>query len=162
APPYAGGDLASAQGCRAARGGTMRLAHRRLRRRVVARLRDLSGRHQAALRGHGAARDLEGATALGAPRPAGCEHRRGDDRPPPCRQAEGRMSFFVRPRPLANPSLRVVAFHHAGGSAAMYHPMSAEMPADWELFILDLPGRGKRYGEEPICTPPALIAHVVE
>src|SRR6185295_17874531 len=72
------------------------------------------------------------------------------------------MSCFVRPRPLADPSLRVIAFHHAGGSAAMYHAMSAEMPADWELLLLDLPGRGKRYAEEPISSTPALVARVVE
>jgi surfactin synthase thioesterase subunit len=72
------------------------------------------------------------------------------------------MSYFVRPRPLANPSLRVIAFHHAGGSAAMYHPMGAELPDDWELLILDLPGRGKRYAEEPITDLPALVERVVD
>lgn len=72
------------------------------------------------------------------------------------------MSSFVRPHPLARPSLRVIAFHHAGGSAATYHPMSAELPDAWELLILDLPGRGKRHAEEPICTTPALVARVVD
>lgn len=72
------------------------------------------------------------------------------------------MSYFVRPRPLANPALRVIAFHHAGGSAAMYHAMSAELPADWELLILDLPGRGKRHAEPPISELPALVDRVVE
>jgi surfactin synthase thioesterase subunit len=72
------------------------------------------------------------------------------------------MSCFVRPNPLACPSLRVIAFHHAGGSAAMYHPMSAELPAGWELLILDLPGRGKRYAEPPIRTTPALVERVLE
>lgn len=72
------------------------------------------------------------------------------------------MSFFVRPRRLTDPSLRVIAFHHAGGSAAMYHPMCAELPADWELLILDLPGRGKRYAEAPLTTMPELVERVVE
>jgi medium-chain acyl-[acyl-carrier-protein] hydrolase len=72
------------------------------------------------------------------------------------------MSFFVRPRSLENPTLRVIAFHHAGGSAAMYHPMGTELPDDWELLILDLPGRGKRYAEEPITTLPALVERVTE
>jgi hypothetical protein len=35
--------------------------------------------------------------------------------------------------------LDVAVFHHAGGSAAMYYPMITELPADWELLILDLP-----------------------
>lgn len=72
------------------------------------------------------------------------------------------MSCFVRPRARANPSLRLIAFHHAGGSAAMYHPISAGLPADWELLILDLPGRGKRHAEPPIRTLPALVAQVID
>src|SRR5262249_47774789 len=55
------------------------------------------------------------------------------DRFRPRRPMECPMNCFVRPRPLVNPSLRVIAFHHAGGSAAMYCPMSTELPADWEL-----------------------------
>jgi hypothetical protein len=66
----------------------------------------------------------------------------------PTRSPSTRTSFFARPRPQSNPSLRVIAFHHAGGSAAMYHPLSAALPADWELLILDLPGRGKRHAED--------------
>jgi medium-chain acyl-[acyl-carrier-protein] hydrolase len=72
------------------------------------------------------------------------------------------MSYFVRPRTVANPSLRLIVFHHAGGSAAMYHPMAAELPADWDLLILDIPGRGKRYAEAPLTTMDELVARVVE
>jgi surfactin synthase thioesterase subunit len=72
------------------------------------------------------------------------------------------MSYFVRPRPIANPTLRVIAFHHAGGSAAMYHPMGAELPPNWELLILDLPGRGKRYTETPVTSLTDLVPLVLE
>jgi surfactin synthase thioesterase subunit len=72
------------------------------------------------------------------------------------------MSYFVRPRPKTRPSLRLIAFHHAGGSAAMYCPMSAELPDSWELMILDLPGRGKRYAEPPLTDLGALVDRVVE
>jgi surfactin synthase thioesterase subunit len=72
------------------------------------------------------------------------------------------MSYFVRPRPLVKPALRLIAFHHAGGSAAMYHPMSAEMPADWELHLHALPGRGQRFTEPPIDDMTTLIARVVQ
>ena len=72
------------------------------------------------------------------------------------------MTFFVRPRPKTNPSLRLIAFHHAGGSAAMYHPMNTELPADWEFLILDLPGRGKRYAEPPLHDMPTMVERVVE
>ena len=71
------------------------------------------------------------------------------------------MSFFARPRPHARPSLRLIAFHHAGGSAAMYHPISAQLPEDWELLILDLPGRGKRHAEAPISDAAELVDVVV-
>ncbi|HET9619871.1 MAG TPA: alpha/beta fold hydrolase, partial [Kofleriaceae bacterium] len=35
-------------------------------------------------------------------------------------------------------------------------------PADWELLILDLPGRGKRYSEPPVTAARDLIARVVD
>lgn len=71
------------------------------------------------------------------------------------------MSYFARPRPHAHPSLRLIVFHHAGGSAAMYHPIAAQLPADWELLILDLPGRGKRYAEAPVSDAAELVERVV-
>jgi len=40
--------------------------------------------------------------------------------------------------------------------------MHTELPADWELLILDLPGRGKRYAEPPIHDMPALVERVVQ
>jgi acyl transferase domain-containing protein/surfactin synthase thioesterase subunit len=69
---------------------------------------------------------------------------------------------FVRPRPHANPSLRVIAFHHAGGSAGMYCPMASDLPADWELVVLELPGRGKRHAEALLRDVPALVARATE
>jgi medium-chain acyl-[acyl-carrier-protein] hydrolase len=72
------------------------------------------------------------------------------------------MSCFVRPRAVARPSLRLIVFHHAGGSAAMYHPMSARLPADWELLVLDLPGRGKRHAEAPLTSMQAAIDRAAE
>ncbi len=54
---------------------------------------------------------------------------------------------YIRPRPLDDPALRVIGFHHAGGSAAVYYPLARELPLDWDLVLLDLPGRGKRHAE---------------
>ncbi|MFI5758406.1 thioesterase II family protein [Streptomyces sp. NPDC051569] len=71
------------------------------------------------------------------------------------------MSPFVRPRPTVDPSLRVFGFHHAGGSAAVYHPMNRVFPADWELLLLDLPGRGKRHGERPLERLDEVVARAV-
>lgn len=71
------------------------------------------------------------------------------------------MSPFVRPRVLADPAVRVFGFHHAGGSAAMYHPIGRELPADWELCLLDLPGRGKRHAERPLERLDEVVARAV-
>jgi len=65
---------------------------------------------------------------------------------------------FIRPRPVASPSLRLIVFHHAGGSAAMYRALAGELPPDWELLIFELPGRGKRHAEALITTLPEVVA----
>jgi surfactin synthase thioesterase subunit len=57
---------------------------------------------------------------------------------------------FVRPRAVAEPALRLVVIHHAGGSAATYFPLARLLPPDWELLLLDLPGRGKSHARRPI------------
>jgi len=72
------------------------------------------------------------------------------------------MSPFVRPRELAHPTLRLVAFHHAGGSAATYYPLTRKLPPHWDLAILDLPGRGKRHGTEPLTHMQAVVERAVQ
>jgi len=74
----------------------------------------------------------------------------------------GASRCFVRPRPRISPTLRLIVFPHAGGSAAMYHALAAELPPDWELLVLELPGRGKRHAEELIAALPALVARATE
>jgi surfactin synthase thioesterase subunit len=71
------------------------------------------------------------------------------------------MNPFVRPRPVENPALRLVTFHHAGGSAALYHPLIRKLPARWDLLILDLPGRGKRHAEAPLCSMAEVVQRAV-
>lgn len=58
-----------------------------------------------------------------------------------------RGSPFIRPRPVADPAVRLIGFHHAGGSASGYFPLSRGVPAGWDLLLLDLPGRGKRHNQ---------------
>ncbi|WIN00595.1 alpha/beta fold hydrolase [Actinoplanes oblitus] len=67
-------------------------------------------------------------------------------------------SLFVRPRRVADPELTLVVFHHAGGSAAGYHPLTRWLPERWDLLILDMPGRGKRVGERLPDTPAGFYA----
>ncbi|MEF3117361.1 thioesterase II family protein [Streptomyces chrestomyceticus] len=51
------------------------------------------------------------------------------------------MTPFVRPRRPADPAVRLAVFHHAGGSAAAYHPLGRKLPADWDVLLADLPER---------------------
>ncbi len=71
------------------------------------------------------------------------------------------MTAFIRPRPLAAPAVRLIGFHHAGGSAAAYFPMSRHLPADWDVALLDLPGRGKRAADTPLTGMPAVVARAL-
>ncbi len=72
------------------------------------------------------------------------------------------MSPFLRPRPVPNPEVRLVAFHHAGGSGSAYFPFSRGMPPGWDLLLPDLPGRGRRHRSVPLRDMPAIVAQVVE
>ncbi|MEV5976637.1 alpha/beta fold hydrolase [Streptomyces sp. NPDC052114] len=72
------------------------------------------------------------------------------------------MSVFVRPRRVTDPVVRLVVVHHAGGSAAAYHPLTRHLPKDWELLLLDLPGRGKRHTEAPLEDMAALAASTAD
>jgi surfactin synthase thioesterase subunit len=69
---------------------------------------------------------------------------------------------FVRPRPVARPALRLVGFHHAGGSSAVYYPLCRSLPADWDLLLLDLPGRGKRHAQQPLDGMDEVVARAVD
>lgn len=68
------------------------------------------------------------------------------------------MNPFIRPRPVDDPAVRLVVFHHAGGSASAYFSLVRGVPEDWDLLLLDLPGRGKRHKSPPVTDMAALIA----
>lgn len=51
------------------------------------------------------------------------------------------MTTLVRPRGLDDAALRLVVCPHAGGSATAYTPLARELPADWDVLLVDLPGR---------------------
>ncbi|MDW4905796.1 alpha/beta fold hydrolase [Streptomyces sp. ADMS] len=69
---------------------------------------------------------------------------------------------FVRPRTVRNPSLRLVVFPHAGGSGSVYYPVTRHLPADWDLLLLDLPGRGRRHASVPLTDMASLVSDVTE
>ncbi|MEU9129806.1 thioesterase domain-containing protein [Kitasatospora sp. NPDC048540] len=55
------------------------------------------------------------------------------------------------PRPVPGAALRLFLFHHAGGSHLLYRDWVAHFPADWEIHLLDAPGRG-RLTDLPACS----------
>jgi medium-chain acyl-[acyl-carrier-protein] hydrolase len=67
------------------------------------------------------------------------------------------MSPFIRPRPVDDPPVRLVVFHHAGGSAAAYYPFVHGLPPDWDLVLIDLPGRGRRHRSPALTDMTALV-----
>ncbi|MGV9268049.1 thioesterase domain-containing protein [Kitasatospora sp. NPDC003701] len=52
-------------------------------------------------------------------------------------------SPLIRPRPLSEPAARLFLFHHAGGSHLLYRGWAEHFPEDWELCLLEAPGRGQ-------------------
>ncbi|MCX4970890.1 alpha/beta fold hydrolase [Streptomyces sp. NBC_00654] len=50
---------------------------------------------------------------------------------------------LIRPRTLNDPAVRLFLFHHAGGSHLLYRGWAQHFPEDWELCLLEAPGRGQ-------------------
>ena len=48
----------------------------------------------------------------------------------------------LRPWPVSRPRLRIFLFHHAGGSHHLYRDWGPLFPADWEVVLMEAPGRG--------------------
>ncbi|MBM0231391.1 thioesterase [Micromonospora sp. STR1_7] len=63
---------------------------------------------------------------------------------------------------MPDPALRLVVFPHAGASGTAYHPLAREIPADWDLLLLDLPGRGQRHRQPARQDMGLLVAEVTE
>nr|WP_055510267.1 thioesterase domain-containing protein [Nonomuraea pusilla] len=59
--------------------------------------------------------------------------------------------------PGPGPRLRVVAFPHAGGWPSAFRTWWQVLPADAELLVAQLPGRGARIGEPPITRVEPLV-----
>ncbi|MFD8897538.1 alpha/beta fold hydrolase [Streptomyces ardesiacus] len=51
-------------------------------------------------------------------------------------------SPLMRPGPLREPAARLFLLHHAGGSHLLYRGWTQHFPEDWELCLLEAPGRG--------------------
>lgn len=64
-----------------------------------------------------------------------------------------------KPRPEA--ILRLFCFPHAGGSALVYRQWADRLPRQVEVCPVELPGRGHRLREAPLCRMAPLVAALV-
>lgn len=67
----------------------------------------------------------------------------------------------VRPRRPADPLLRLVVLHHAGGSHLAYRRWAQLLPQRWEACLVDAPGRGYCAVDPPLRAMDDLVVHVV-
>ncbi|MEU8622524.1 alpha/beta fold hydrolase [Streptomyces sp. NPDC048623] len=67
--------------------------------------------------------------------------------PAPVRAVNSVGRWLRRPRPVANPRLRLVCLPHAGGTAGAFYGWAAALPADVELVAVQYPGRQDRFAE---------------
>lgn len=49
----------------------------------------------------------------------------------------------LRPQPVPEATRRVFLLHHAGGSHLLFRDWVRHFPADWEVCLLEAPGRGR-------------------
>jgi medium-chain acyl-[acyl-carrier-protein] hydrolase len=64
---------------------------------------------------------------------------------------ESRTRYYFRPRPVSNPSARLIAFPYAGASAVVFHQWASSLSPDIELVSIQYPGRSTLIGKKP-CT----------
>ncbi|WP_370423418.1 thioesterase II family protein [Streptomyces sp. QH1-20] len=69
---------------------------------------------------------------------------------------DNKINNIIRPRPVQDPELRLFVLHHAGGSHAPFRSWARLLPAEWELCLVDAPGRVARPG--PPCRSAAELA----
>jgi surfactin synthase thioesterase subunit len=67
-------------------------------------------------------------------------------------------SWLVRPRPAADPRLRLLCFPYAGRGASALRPMAEGLPAGVEVSIAQLPGRESRFNEPAMTRMAPLVA----
>ncbi|MFI6846768.1 thioesterase II family protein [Kitasatospora sp. NPDC050467] len=65
--------------------------------------------------------------------------------------------WVVRPRPVAEPDVRVICFPHIGAGASIYNEWADRLPAGAELCAVRFPGRENRLDEPPIEEMPELL-----
>ncbi|MCP5150473.1 MAG: thioesterase [Ectothiorhodospiraceae bacterium] len=67
-----------------------------------------------------------------------------------------RSSWLARQRTRANPRMRLLCLPYAGGGSAIYRGYGERVPADVEVWVAQLPGREKRFGEPALTSVDAI------
>lgn len=55
--------------------------------------------------------------------------------------------YLIRARKVTQPNLRLICFHHAGGSSASFWNWKELLPRDWDLCLFEQPGRGRLFSK---------------
>lgn len=74
----------------------------------------------------------------------------------------GTTSSIFTGRPVDAPALRLFLIHHAGGSHMAYRPLAEAFPPEWEICMIEAPGRGRLLDEPPVDDPRALVDRLFE
>jgi len=67
---------------------------------------------------------------------------------------------LTRPRPISDGRFRLFVLHHAGGSHLGYMDWVRHFPSDWDVCLVDAPGRGRSLGTEPLREAEALAHRI--
>ncbi|WP_017568769.1 thioesterase II family protein [Nocardiopsis halotolerans] len=67
---------------------------------------------------------------------------------------------LTRPRPVPHARFRLFLLHHAGGSSLGYRSWVRHFPADWEVCLVEAPGRGTAERETPFRNAGHLARHL--
>lgn len=70
-------------------------------------------------------------------------------------------SGVIRPRPVDAPDLRLFLLHHAGGSHRIFRPWIPLFPQDWEICLVEAPGRGRMARLPPAVRVEDLVDHLL-
>jgi medium-chain acyl-[acyl-carrier-protein] hydrolase len=73
-------------------------------------------------------------------------------------QPTAASKWILQPRPNAGARFRLFCFPYAGGGSSAYRAWAADLPADVELCLVQLPGRESRWKDAPFVGMPELIA----
>jgi medium-chain acyl-[acyl-carrier-protein] hydrolase len=69
---------------------------------------------------------------------------------------------IYRPKPKAEPRIRLLCFPYAGAGAAVFRPWPNHLPEDVEVLSLHLPGRAHRLREPSITRIEAMVELAIE